>query len=397
MGLANAPYGFFLGFIVTAAPILLRAQGVSVGAIAGMITVGLSPMFWVFLLGPVMDVGFSKKTYATLFAGLAALCMMFAVLCLHDVRVLTLLLVAGFSATTLYHYALFSWLTEIMLEHHYAPVASVCEIANLGAAGAAGGLSLWLVRSLAAPLAAVLIAAIFLAPVALLMLFPAGARPTRGAREVFRTFFRDLYQLLRQRRCRYGLLVFLAPVCSFALPFAAVGKEFHTNERWMALINGPANAVACGLGCVCAAFVARRISPRMSYVLTGLVAAMVTGAMMPAARTMAVFAVGRLLYSFLQGINFTAFTALLYQIVGRDNPLAGTQLSLLNASSCFPIVYMTALDGVGFAHGGINGMLAMDTFVAIAACVPILLFFHHVRRTGREVPQPASGLANPAA
>ncbi len=103
-----------------------------------------------------------------------------------------------------------------------------------------------------------------------------------------------------------------------------------------------------------------------------------------APRTMLIFTIGRLLYSFLEGINFAIYSAYLYELVGRDNPLAGTQVSLLSAASCLPIVYMTALDGFGFDLGGMTGMLAMDTFVAVAACVPILVFFRHIHRTGRE-------------
>ena len=393
MGIANAPYGAVNGFLTTAVPILLRAQGVSVAEIAGIISIAMSPIFWVFILSPVLDVRFSKKTYTGLFAVLAAICIFLSVFFLHDLRILTILLVSAYSATTLYHYALFSWLTQIMEEHHYAPIASVCEITNLGSVGAFGAIAVWLIHSFSAPVAGVALAAIFLLTPALLLFFPAAAISTRRIKVVFNTFFGDLYTLLKQRRCRYGLLIFLAPVCSFALPFASVGPEFHTTERWMTLINGPGASIACGLGCVLAIFISRHVTPRMSYILTGLVAAVVTGAMMPAVRTMAVFAVGRLLYSVLQGINFTVFTALLYQIVGKNNPLAGTQLSLLNASSCLPIVYMTALDGVGFQHGGINGMLAMDTFVAVATCIPILLFFRHVHRTGREAqPQPIPAL-----
>jgi MFS transporter, PAT family, beta-lactamase induction signal transducer AmpG len=393
MGVANAPYGAVSGFLTTAIPILLRAQGVSVAEIASIVAIGISPLFWIFILSPILDVHFSKKTYAILFAALAAACIFLSVFFLHDLRILTILLVAAYSATTLYHYALFSWLTQIMEEHHYAPIASICEITNLGAVGVFGAISVWLIHSFSAPIAGLALAAVFLLTPALLLLFPAAAVPTRRAKAVFNTFFRDLYTLLNQRRCRYALLIFLAPICSFALPFSAVGPEFHTTERWMTLINGPGASIACGLGCILAIFISRYVTPRMSYILTGLVAAMVTGAMMPAARTMAVFIVGRLLYSVLQGVNFTVFSALLYQIVGKNNPLAGTQLSLLNAASCLPIVYMTKLDGIGFKHGGMNGMLAMDTFVAIATCIPILLFFHHVHRTGREAtPQPLPAL-----
>jgi len=384
MGLAATPYGCVNGLIATTVPVLLRAEGVPVTKIAGIITLALSPMFWSFLLGPMLDVRYSKKVYAFGLASLAAACIVLAVFQLHNIPLLTALLVTANTMVCVYRYAISSWLTGVIETHHYPAVGAVSEIANLGGAGAAGGLSIWLVRSLPLPLAAAAVAALVLSPTLLLLGFPDIPVPLRGARQVFSTFFRDLYKLLSQRQCRYGLLVFLAPVCSFALPFAAVGKEFHTSENWMATINGPAHAVLCSLGCLAAVYVSRFISVRLAYILTGLIAAGVTGVMMFSPRTMIVFAVGRLLYSFLEGINFAIYSAYLYELVGKHNPLAGTQVSLLSAASCLPIVYMTALDGVGFDLGGMTGMLAMDTFVAVAACVPILIFFHHIHRTGRE-------------
>jgi PAT family beta-lactamase induction signal transducer AmpG len=73
MAVANAPSGAVNGFITTAIPILLRAQDVSVAEIAGLVSIGISPIFWIFVLSPVLDVRFSKKVYAIFFALLAAI------------------------------------------------------------------------------------------------------------------------------------------------------------------------------------------------------------------------------------------------------------------------------------------------------------------------------------
>ena len=75
MGLAAAPLGFYYGFVSTALPILLAARGVSVEKIAEVSAVGFSPTFWAFLLCPVLDVHFSKRTYAMVFAAVAAICL----------------------------------------------------------------------------------------------------------------------------------------------------------------------------------------------------------------------------------------------------------------------------------------------------------------------------------
>jgi PAT family beta-lactamase induction signal transducer AmpG len=225
---------------------------------------------------------------------------------------------------------------------------------------------------------------VFFAPQALLQIFPKTVETPRRASEVFATFFRDIWTMCKQRRCRYGLLVFLAPVCSFALPFATVAPEFHVTERWATLLNGPLNSVICSAGCLVSVWVCRRIPARMAYVLPGQAAALVTLAMMGLAHDFSVYVTALVLYVFLQGINYAAFSVVLYGIVGKDNPLSGTMSAFLAAVSNFPISMMGALDATGLKYRGIQGMLGTDTFVALAFGIPLLFFFARVHRLGLE-------------
>ena len=80
MGLAMAPLGFYYGFITTAIPILLAGQGVAVDRIAYISAVGFSPSFWAFLLCPILDVRFTKRTYGFALEVLAAICLCVTVL-----------------------------------------------------------------------------------------------------------------------------------------------------------------------------------------------------------------------------------------------------------------------------------------------------------------------------
>ena len=72
MGLSNAPFGLVSGFIVLPLPQMLAAQGVPELKIAAISAACFSPGFWVFLLGPLLDVRFSRRWYATFFALLSA-------------------------------------------------------------------------------------------------------------------------------------------------------------------------------------------------------------------------------------------------------------------------------------------------------------------------------------
>ncbi len=79
MGLTNATFGFVGGFSVITLPEMLAAQGVPGGRIAAIIAVVLSPGLFVFLFSPLLDVRFSRRTYALVFSLLAAAAVAFSV------------------------------------------------------------------------------------------------------------------------------------------------------------------------------------------------------------------------------------------------------------------------------------------------------------------------------
>src|SRR6202165_2297135 len=57
-------FGLVAGFVITALPFLLSKAGVSVDRIATVSAVAMSPAFWAFLVTPIVDVGFTRRTYA---------------------------------------------------------------------------------------------------------------------------------------------------------------------------------------------------------------------------------------------------------------------------------------------------------------------------------------------
>jgi MFS transporter, PAT family, beta-lactamase induction signal transducer AmpG len=221
-----------------------------------------------------------------------------------------------------------------------------------------------------------------MSPTALLFFFPAGVRPTRGAAETFRTLFRDVYRLCRTRSCLIGLMMFLAPGSCFALTnlFAGLGKDFHAPERWVTAIGGTGVAIVCSMGCVASIWLCDRFSRAKVYISTGLCGAVFALGLIWSPHTLAVFAIGVLGYNFCQGMNYTSFSALTFEIVGPGSPLAATQMGMLAASANFPISYMTALDGRAYASYGLTGMLATDAGMSIVAGT-LLLFV--LSRLGR--------------
>jgi hypothetical protein len=223
---------------------------------------------------------------------------------------------------------------------------------------------------------------VLVAPTVLLLFFPAAARPTRSAAETFRTLFRDLYRLCRTRRCLLGLVMFLSPASCFALTnlFSGLGKDFNAPERWVTAIGGMGVAIVCSMGCLVAIPLCERFTRSNVYVMAGLGGAVFAVGLILSPRTLVAFAVGVLGYNFCQGLNYTAFTALEYEIVGPANPLAATQIGLLIASTNLPISYMTALAGRVYAAHGLNGMLAMDAGMSVLTGTVLLIILSRLGR-----------------
>src|SRR5258708_19926189 len=83
MGLSNASFGLYGGIAFFAMPQVLATHHVSEVRIAAITAMALSPNFWAVVFGPMLDVRFSRRWYATFFTGLAGLLGFIAVITLR--------------------------------------------------------------------------------------------------------------------------------------------------------------------------------------------------------------------------------------------------------------------------------------------------------------------------
>jgi PAT family beta-lactamase induction signal transducer AmpG len=375
MGLANAPTGFIYGFITTAMGILLVSRGVSVDRIGSISFLAFSPTFWGWLLSPVLDVHFTKRTYAFLFSTLAALGLAVTVLSVANLTVFTVALTLSCLAVVLYSTSVQGWAPDIVGGSEVDTMSGWLNVANLGAAGVFGAVAVVLVRVLPLAVAAAGLALLVMAPTLLLLRFPSPPQPAGQLAANFTAMGRDLRRVAKEGRVWVGLLIFLSPVC-FALTnlFSSLGKDFRASETAVTALNGPAVAVVCSLGCLLAIPLCRRFQRRSIYLLSGVGAAAATVFLGLLPHTVVIFAAGLLAYNFFQGFNYTALTALELEIIGPRNALAGTMIAVLSASSNIPISSMTKLDGWVHDTYGLRAMLFTDGAAALLAVAVLLPF-----------------------
>ncbi len=374
IGIAVASPGLFTFFILTSVPILLAAKGVSVGRISVIVAIATSPGSWGLCLSPLLDILLSRRSYTYLLCAIAAICLVFAILCISNLAFLSGILLVGFLSAEMCGRSIEAWTSEFLQDDQVAAVAGWKQVARLAIGPTFGSIVVALIRSLPLAWTLLLLAALFVLPLVTCFFFPPPLFRTVKSREMLRMFWRDLYKAIGSKRCRYGMLVYLLPVACFALNFAPLGNSFHVSEKLVTIISGPLTAIASGIGALIGIWVCHKIDSLWAYVLPALLATIVTGGLIAGPKVLIFYMVGCFLYNLFQGISYTAYSTLMFEIVGLKNPLAATQFTLLTSLSNVPIVLLGALNGFGYSRFGLNGMLASDTLVTAMTGVLLLIF-----------------------
>ena len=389
MGLTNAVFGMYAGVVVISMPQLLSARHVPEATIAAMTAVMLSPGFWAFLASPVLDVRFSRRSYALVTALSAAALLMCALLNLDNLLLVEVLMMAGFFMANLYQSALGGWLATITTAETENKLSAWVTIGNLGGGGVMAVLTGELMRSQAPARAALLLAVAILLPTVIFPWMPAPGPDRRLARESFPLFFGEVVGLLKRRDVLVAILLFISPAAAFSLTnlLSGLGRDFHASTRFVGLVGGAGVVVGGICGCLSFRFIDHLLPKRLLYLAIGMVGAILTLMLLALSHTPVTFAAALIGENAFQALAFTASTAIAFETIGRNNPLAATTYCLMISVSNIPITYMLFVDSWGYARGGIAGSLAVDAVVSLLAAAVLAAFLVRFgRRTTRGEP-----------
>ena len=369
LGLCNLPFGLYGGVMLTTIPQLLAARGVPQPYIASITAIGLSPGFFFFLASPMLDVRFSRKTYAYFFGSITPLLLALALTSTANLTLVSILLFGGQFAAALYSSALGGWLGSLVSPADEARLGTWFAIGNFGGYGLTSMVGITLLRELPFAAGVGLLCLMTLLPMLLFSFLPALEPDRRLASESFSRFFADVLELLRKPVVLRALPFFLTPCASFALvnTLGALGRDFSTPEATAARIVGVGASMAA-IGSLLVPALARRIALRSLYLLVGSVGAFFTLTLIVLPHTPVSFAlavVGENLF----GTAATAVaTAIIFDTIGKNNPLAATQFAVLNAAILLPPTYMQEIDGLGYGWNGLLGTFLTDASLSLIAC-----------------------------
>ena len=373
MGISNSSFGLYGGLAFFAIPQMLAAHHVSEARIAGITAAALSPNFWAVVFGPMLDVRFSRRWYATLFAALESLLAVIAVLNLGHLVVLEIALVTGSAAAILSTTALGGWLSTVNRKEDENKLSAWFNFASIGPMGLSMVVGGELLRNLPSWLAAGLLGAMVFLPATIFLFIPAPGPDRRLAGESFGQFSREILLLLRRREVLVTLLLFLTPCGSFALTnmLGGLGSDFSASPRMVSLAGGVGAVVPGVLGCLLFPLLAKRMPLRLLYLANGTLGGLFTLSLLALPHAPWTFALALLGQFLFQAISYTGTVALSFEAIGQNNPLAATTFTFLIAATNVPVAYMLYLDGRAYSFGGVRGSFAADALISIVVCVLI--------------------------
>jgi PAT family beta-lactamase induction signal transducer AmpG len=400
LGLANLPLGITGAVALLITPQVLAARHVPETTIANITTFGLAGTFAFFLVAPILDVGFSRKTYAIAMSLCAAVLTFLAVLSFSAVGILGLLLFLSLLVANLNTSAIGGWFGSVLPSEYDAPLGGWFTVANFGGFGLVSILGILLVNHEPLWVAATVLAVLNFIPVIIIVSVQPPTEDRRRMIESFGRFGSDLLQLARRSAVRRLLLVLALPCASFALTntLGGLGGDYHASEKLIAAIAGIGVTLAGIFGSLSVPMLGRRIPLLALYLAIGMIGGVSTLSLLVLPHTPAVYTFAFVVQNVWQSAAIATGNALVLAGIGKNNPLASTQFAVLTAAMCAPITYMQWIDGRAYGAGGLTRLYVTDGGLDLAACLVMALLFLFVwkvpaKRPAAETAAAAAGIA----
>jgi len=381
LGFGLWPLGVNGALLLFTMPQLLAAQHAPEAKIAAITAMALAPGFVSFLMAPLLDWRFSRRTWAIVFTLVAGIGCAAAFLFVKQLEILGLLFFVSNLGAYLVAAACGGWFGELVARDQQRSLGSWFAAINIASGGLVEVIAIPVFRDLPHPLGALVLGAISLMVIPLLLLSPCPPADATLAREGFEAFIRDGSRVLARPIVFWTLLLFLSPATAFALTNSLSGfaDQFHTSEALAGLIGGAGVVVAGVVGSLLTPTLGAGLRPRVLYLAIGLVGAAFSLLLIVLPRTPAMFGAALLGENIFQAAAFAVSNVISLNSLGEDNPLAATQFGLLFASSAVPLTYMQKIDGAAFTAGGLNGGLMADAAMTAASCIVLALILRTFR------------------
>jgi MFS family permease len=380
------PFGLVTGFISVTLGYQLGSAGVNAEGVAALVAVSFIPQTWKFLWAPVADLTFTRKRWYALSAVLSATGLASLGALPPTAASLPLLSAVAFGAslaTTLLAMSVESLMAYGTPDAEKGRAGGWFQAGNLGGFGVGGGAALWMAQHFAtAWLPGTVLGGVCLACCAMLAFVREPEHHARGPSVLasVASVVRDLWGVVRSRGGFLALLICFLPIGTGAATnlWAAIAADWHAAANTVALVTGALGGVASAIGCLVGGYWCDRMDRKKAYWVFGLVQAACAIAMAFSPRSEAVYIGFVLVYAFISGLTYAAFSAVVLEAIGLG--AAATKYNLFASLSNMPIAYMTLVDGGVHTRWGAGAMLWAEAGIATAAILVFMGMQRALRR-----------------
>lgn len=367
------PFGAISGFVSVVLAFLATKRGLTVEEGASLIAIGMIPHAWKFFWAPVADMTFTRKGWyvvANALCAIGVLLMAAIPLGPENLRLLQVVIFVANLASTFVGMAVEGLMAHATVPEERGRVGGWFQAGNLGGSGIGGGLGLWLATHIEASwVSGAVLAAIFtVCGFALVGIHD----PVREARtgSVFaavKAVLIDLWGLVRSRTALTAAILCFLPIgtgaASGVLAQAEVAARWGSGETEVGMVNGVFSGIIAAVGCILGGQLCGRFGSTRVYAGVGALMALVTAAMALSPLVPATFVVFGLVYAFVTGLAYAAFSGLVLETIGTG--AAATKYNIYASLSNIPIGYMGLVLAWAVGRWGATGMLLTESGVGL--------------------------------
>lgn len=365
------PFGVSTGYVQVTLAYILAQRGLGLAAVGAVIALSTLPQTWKVLWAPLVDTTLSPKRWyliGALGVGLTILAMSLIGNPASALPLLSALVVISSIASTLCSMATETFMANLG-GRQQGRASGWSQAGNFSGLGVGGGLALYLAQHVQAQwVSGAVTAAVCLACALPLLLIDEPVRSGKPTlRETFGEVVRDVWSVVSRRAGILVLVLMILPIGSGQMLWNSAAPEWKVSAELVALTGGLINGVISGVAALAAGYLCDVMNRRLAYCLFGALIAplLVVTAFLP--RTPDVWMVASLAYAALVAACYSAYSAVVLEVIGRG--AAATKFNLMASVANVPITIMPLIDGTLHDKYGSNAMFYGEAALSVAAAL----------------------------
>ncbi len=177
-------------------------------------------------------------------------------------------------------------------------------------------------------------------------------------------------------------LIFAGPGGSGAMIglLSELARDYGVTSRQVAWVNGIGGVLLTSAGALAASLIPARVCAPVAFLISSLINAASLAILALGRLSPPVYLTGTILYLFTIGASYAFITAVILEFLGKSGKSGSGRYCIVNSLANVPVVYMTWIDGRGYALWGPRGMPGVDAILSIVTVSLVLAHFVFSRR-----------------